>query len=34
MWLAGLFAISLVFTAGVRVLLGRADALTPQEEVT
>ena len=33
-WLGGLFAISLVFTVGVRTLLGRADALTPQEKVT
>jgi len=34
LWLAGLFAVSLVFTVGVRVMLGRADALTPQQEVT
>lgn len=32
-WLAGLFVLSLVFTIGVRTLLGRADTLTPQERV-
>lgn len=33
MWLVGLFAVSIVFTVGVRVLLGRADRLPPQEKV-
>lgn len=31
MWLAGLMAVSVVFTVGVRLLLGRADRLEPKE---